>query len=343
MSLILKGFGKVLKNKEILAPINLTIKVNEIVAIQADMEHMNAFLSLVEGKRSYITNEIMMNEQSLQGCEDLFIYRPDMGEYKRLTPEQCIQFWCDLYKVKINIDNVLALTELTHIRNKKNKHLTFSEKKRLQFARSLVQNTSIFIFQEPTYQLDLQSKQVFNRVLNEILKNGGIVIVFTSSLEEGVRMATKVFRLNSRGLQEVELGDEGEKEAEVKEDETDSLIENDTVYQRKFEKISAKSDDKYILFDPLEIDFVETRERQTILHVNNEEFYSTVSMKEIESKLIPYGFYRCHRSYLVNLQRVREVVVWSKNSYSLTLDKGNEQTVPLSKSRYGELKAFLNW
>ncbi|WP_082406969.1 LytTR family DNA-binding domain-containing protein [Bacillus sp. JCM 19041] len=128
-----------------------------------------------------------------------------------------------------------------------------------------------------------------------------------------------------------------------KEDEPDSLNESDTVVQKRFEKISAKADDKYILFDPLEIDFVETRERQTILHVNNEEFYSTVSMKEIENKLLPYGFYRCHRSYLVNLQRVREVVVWSKNSYSLTLDKGNDNYVPLSKSRYGELKERLNW
>ncbi|WP_054709509.1 ATP-binding cassette domain-containing protein [Bacillus sp. JCM 19041] len=203
MPLHFKGFGKVLGNKEILSPIDLTINENEIVAIQADMEHMNAFLSLIQEDRSYLTNELMMNGQSLQGCEALFMYRSTMGEYNRLTPEQHVRFWCDLYNENVDIDSVLTLTELDHIRNKKSKRLTISEKKRLQFARSLLQNTTIFIFQEPTYQIDLQSKQVFNRVLNELRKKNAMVIVFTSSLEEGIRMATKVFRLNSRAYKKL--------------------------------------------------------------------------------------------------------------------------------------------
>ncbi|MCM3322600.1 LytTR family transcriptional regulator DNA-binding domain-containing protein [Cytobacillus kochii] len=243
-----------------------------------------------------------------------------------------------MYGVRVDIERILALAELNEVRNKKNKGLTFSEKKRLQFARSLIQPTTIYIFQEPTYHIDLQSKQVMNRILNELLKKDSFIIILTSSLEESIRIGTKVFRLTDRGLQRLEYNEEAEEEVEEKEA---SDTEDETIYQQRFEKISAKSDDKFILFDPLEIDFVETRDRQTILHVNNEEFISTVSMKDIETRLHIYGFFRCHRSYLVNLQRVREVVVWSKNSYSLTLE--NEKTVPLSKSRYGELKELLNW
>ncbi|GAJ98930.1 ABC transporter ATP-binding protein [Geomicrobium sp. JCM 19055] len=167
----------------------------------------------------------------------------------------------------------------------------------------------------------------------------GVVILLTSSLEEGIRLGSKVYRLNDRGMQEVELDEEIIEQEEVK----DEIPNDEELFQQRFEKISAKTEDKFILFDPLEIDYIETRERQTVLHVNNEEFYSTVTMKDLETKLLPYGFYRCHRSYLVNLQRVREVIVWSKNSYSLTLDSRNEQVVPLSKSKYGELKALLNW
>ncbi|WP_461611049.1 LytTR family transcriptional regulator DNA-binding domain-containing protein [Cytobacillus kochii] len=338
MSLIFEGFGKVVGNTVVLPSIQLTIEKKDVVAIQADMEYMHAFLSLMEEDRSYMTNEIRLSDGVLRGVEDLFFYRTNMGEYKRLTPEQTIRFWCDLYGVRVDIERILALAELNEVRNKKNKGLTFSEKKRLQFARSLIQPTTIYIFQEPTYHIDLQSKQVLNRILNELLKKDSFIIILTSSLEESIRIGTKVFRLTDRGLQRLEYNEEAEEEVEEKEA---SDTEDETIYQQRFEKISAKSDDKFILFDPLEIDFVETRDRQTILHVNNEEFISTVSMKDIETRLHIYGFFRCHRSYLVNLQRVREVVVWSKNSYSLTLE--NEKTVPLSKSRYGELKELLNW
>lgn len=338
MSLIFEGFGKVVGNTVVLPSIQLTIEKKDVVAIQADMEYMHAFLSLMEEDRSYMTNEIRLSDGVLRGVEDLFFYRTNMGEYKRLTPEQTIRFWCDLYGVRVDIERILALAELNEVRNKKNKGLTFSEKKRLQFARSLIQPTTIYIFQEPTYHIDLQSKQVMNRILNELLKKDSFIIILTSSLEESIRIGTKVFRLTDRGLQRLEYNEEAEEEVEEKEA---SDTEDETIYQQRFEKISAKSDDKFILFDPLEIDFVETRDRQTILHVNNEEFISTVSMKDIETRLHIYGFFRCHRSYLVNLQRVREVVVWSKNSYSLTLE--NEKTVPLSKSRYGELKELLNW
>ncbi|MDM5209472.1 LytTR family transcriptional regulator DNA-binding domain-containing protein [Cytobacillus kochii] len=338
MSFIFEGFGKVVGNTVVLPSIQLTIEKKDVVAIQADMEYMHAFLSLMEEDRSYMTNEIRLSDGVLRGVEDLFFYRTNMGEYKRLTPEQTIRFWCDLYGVRVDIERILALAELNEVRNKKNKGLTFSEKKRLQFARSLIQPTTIYIFQEPTYHIDLQSKQVLNRILNELLKKESFIIILTSSLEESIRIGTKVFRLTDRGLQRLEYNEEAEEEVEEKEA---SDTEDETIYQQRFEKISAKSDDKFILFDPLEIDFVETRDRQTILHVNNEEFISTVSMKDIETRLHIYGFFRCHRSYLVNLQRVREVVVWSKNSYSLTLE--NEKTVPLSKSRYGELKELLNW
>ncbi|MDQ0185849.1 LytTR family transcriptional regulator DNA-binding domain-containing protein [Cytobacillus sp. FSL R5-0569] len=340
MSLIFEGFGKVVGNQVVLPSIQLIVEQKDVVAIQTDMEYMHAFLTLMEEDRSYLANEIRLSDGVIRGMEDLFFYRTEMGEYKRLTPDETVRFWCDLYSVKVDIDRMMTLAELNEVRKKKNKGLTYSEKKRLQFVRSLIQPATIFIFQEPTYQLDLQSKQVFNRIVNELVKREGKIMIFTSSLEESIRMGTKVFRLTSRGLQQLEYNDDAE-EVIVEKEANDP--DEEPTYQQRFEKISAKLDDKYILFDPLEIDFVETRDRQTILHVNNEEFISTISMKDIENKLHIYGFFRCHRSYLVNLQRVREVVVWSKNSYSLTLDQANEKTVPLSKSRYGDLKDLLNW
>lgn len=63
-----------------------------MVAIQADMEYMHAFLSLMEEDRSYMTNEIRLSDSVLRGAEDLFFYRTNMGEYKRLTPSKRFVF-----------------------------------------------------------------------------------------------------------------------------------------------------------------------------------------------------------------------------------------------------------
>lgn len=309
MTLIFNQFNKISGNKTLLPTIELTIGGKEIIAIQSETEYMRTFIDLLEYQSTYTSKRIHMDKNALTGPEQVFIYRHEMGLYKRLIPEQTIRFWCELHQTNIETNRLLDISELDHVRSTNNRRLTFSEVRRLHFARSLIQKTSIYVFEDPTYKLDLQSKQIFNRILDEITESGGIVIILTSSLEEGIRLGTKVYRITDRGIQEVEIDDENEEN-----DEPDDEDKKENVHQIKFEKIAAKYEDKYILFDPLEIDYVETRERQTILHINDEEFISTISLKELTDKLLPYGFYRCHRSYLVNLQRVREVIVWSKNS-----------------------------
>lgn len=52
-----------------------------------------------------------------------------------------------------------------------------------------------------------------------------------------------------------------------------------TSMQVQLDKISAKVEDKIILFNPLEIDYIEARDGQTYLFVNDEEFASSSTIK----------------------------------------------------------------
>ena len=63
-----------------------------------------------------------------------------------------------------------------------------------------------------------------------------------------------------------------------------------------------------------------------------------MTLDELEQKLKNFGFYRCHRSYLVNIQKVTEIVRWTRSSYSLRLANYKEFMVPLSKAKIQELK-----
>ncbi|MBQ9826615.1 MAG: response regulator transcription factor [Firmicutes bacterium] len=59
---------------------------------------------------------------------------------------------------------------------------------------------------------------------------------------------------------------------------------------------------------------------------------SAVQLNEIESKLAPQGFFRCHRSYLVNMRHLTRI-----GQSELTLSDGS--TVPLSRHRSKEFLA----
>ncbi|MDX8046513.1 LytTR family DNA-binding domain-containing protein [Gracilibacillus sp. S3-1-1] len=130
-----------------------------------------------------------------------------------------------------------------------------------------------------------------------------------------------------------------ETKKETESYETDASLEIEQTFQ--LNKISAKVEDKIILFDPQEIDYIESKNGQSILFTRGEGFSTGLTLKELELQLQSQGFFRCHRSYIVNLQKIREVITWTRNSYSLSLIDKKSSEVPLSKSKLAKLKELL--
>lgn len=106
-------------------------------------------------------------------------------------------------------------------------------------------------------------------------------------------------------------------------------------------KIPANRDDRMILFHATEINYIESADGATLLYVDGEAYPCVMSLGQLEKRLQSFGFYRCHRSYLVNLQQVREIEAWTKDSYILKLDDSKGSKVPLSKNKFHALKKQL--
>ena len=66
-------------------------------------------------------------------------------------------------------------------------------------------------------------------------------------------------------------------------------------------------------------------------------------MSELEQRLSRSGFFRAHRGYLVNLQHVKEVIPYTRDSYSLRLKDPEGTKIPLSKTAARELRAILGY
>jgi ABC-2 type transport system ATP-binding protein len=63
-----------------------------------------------------------------------------------------------------------------------------------------------------------------------------------------------------------------------------------------------------------------------------------MTMDELEQNLIEFGFFRSHRSYLVNIQRIARIERYTRSSFNLTLSNPEGTTIPLAKGRALQLK-----
>lgn len=325
---------KIEQNTILLPELNVTVEKGDIIAVQTENEYMEHLFELFNHPQN-IKKETMTLPEG--GFQRVYLFQQEDGLYKRLTVMQMLRFWCKLYHHQADLEMILNVCDLHSCTSMKTKQLTLSQQRRLQFALALIQPADVYIFKDPSLALDLQSKHVLHHLLLHLAENGGAVLLFTPTLEEAIRLGSVVYRYSSRGIKQVEQGME---EADVRKEEEN--VEEVTSTQVQLDKISAKIEDKIILFNPLEIDYIEARDGQTFLFVNNEEFPSSNTIKSLEERLLPLGFFRCHRSYLVNLQRVREIIIWSKNSYSLSLDNPSKSSIPLSKGNYSKLKELIH-
>jgi ABC-2 type transport system ATP-binding protein len=100
---------------------------------------------------------------------------------------------------------------------------------------------------------------------------------------------------------------------------------------------------KVALLNPADILYAEASSGHTLLMTKDAKLDSQYTLQELEERLKRSGFFRAHRSFLVNLQHVREVIPYSRNSFSLKLNEDNHTENPLSKNSAAELRDMLNY
>jgi DNA-binding LytR/AlgR family response regulator len=64
-------------------------------------------------------------------------------------------------------------------------------------------------------------------------------------------------------------------------------------------------------------------------------------MENVERELTPFGFMRIHRSYVVNLARIREISRRGKGVLTLSTHPQKQETIPVSRRCAVELRQHL--
>ena len=74
-------------------------------------------------------------------------------------------------------------------------------------------------------------------------------------------------------------------------------------------------------------------------NVEGESNYRTI--EELQSNLDPDVFWRVHRSFLVNINRIKEVIPWFKSSFQLRMDDKKHTEIPVSRVQTRRLRELL--
>ena len=89
-----------------------------------------------------------------------------------------------------------------------------------------------------------------------------------------------------------------------------------------------------------EIDWIESSGNYVNLHVGSRVYPLRETMTRIDERLLPMGFQRVHRSAIVNLDRVAEIVAFDTGDGEAKLN--TDATVPVSRRFRQELRERLN-
>ncbi|MGC9334391.1 MAG: LytR/AlgR family response regulator transcription factor [Anaerolineae bacterium] len=90
-----------------------------------------------------------------------------------------------------------------------------------------------------------------------------------------------------------------------------------------------------------EVDWIDAEREEVFVHVGEESYPIRRTLSQLEARLDPACFFRAHRSAIVNLDRVQEIIPWFKGSHKLRLTTGAE--VELSRRRARALRELLRW
>ncbi|WP_438433472.1 LytTR family transcriptional regulator DNA-binding domain-containing protein [Gorillibacterium sp. sgz500922] len=327
-----------------LRDLNLNAAEGQRVSLECDDAISDLLIGLILGtewqNRGSILLAGMDNREFLQTRAGTVgvIFRQE-SFYPKMTVEAYVRFFAELAGHSVDVRDVLARLALLDSAKVKIHELNRGQRKRLALARERIKRPMLLLFQEPNLNMDRENMAILLDNLEQLSQEGTCVVNMSAFFRDTLLMGGQSYRLDDDGLVELQTGLEETPPAEAALSLSAAAEPVAPVY--RIEKIPARLEDRILLFDPMEIDFVESETGASTLSVRGDRFPCALSMTELEERLRHFGFFRCHRSYLVNLQRLKEVVTFTRNSYSLSLDDRCKSSIPLSKGRLDELKEIL--
>ena len=125
-------------------------------------------------------------------------------------------------------------------------------------------------------------------------------------------------------------------------DDLEKVIEAVQARQGRREQIAIRTGDKFILVQAEEVVHASLVDEAIV--VATQSMYGTSNYRtldELQTRLDPAVFWRVHRSHLVNITKIKEIVPWFSRNYLLKMKDPKTTEIPVSRAQTRRLREYL--
>jgi ABC-2 type transport system ATP-binding protein len=327
----IQGLQKIGDQGPLLQIERLAVEAGQIVALTGPVDSgLDALFDLLLGRSPPTLGTARVDGLDPRRDRDAFsrqvgVLFPEDGLYRHRSPLGNLRFHCRLRGLpRSRAGEVLALVGLADQARVRLARLPTGARRRLAFGCALLHQPRVLLLSEPFARCDAASLSLLNRLIRRLAAGGAAVLILAGDEAHLPPLCDTIHVLSQGRI--VESHDP----------------QADARAALPF-KIPARLEGKVALVNPADILFVSVEQSRAFLHTAADRLPTQFTLTELEERLARSGFFRAHRGYLVNLQRVKEVIPYTRNSYSLILDDQAETEIPLSKSAARELRDLLGY
>ncbi|HEX7917420.1 LytTR family DNA-binding domain-containing protein [Rudaea sp.] len=121
----------------------------------------------------------------------------------------------------------------------------------------------------------------------------------------------------------------------------DKIHDNDALaLPRRLSKIPVYRANRLVLIEVEDTLRLESADHYTWIVTATDKYLSNLSLSDLEERLDPAVFFRCHRSHIVNLHHVREVER-DGDTLHLVFDKPNSARIPVSRTHTRDFRELM--
>jgi len=109
-----------------------------------------------------------------------------------------------------------------------------------------------------------------------------------------------------------------------------------TAAEGEFHKLAVRKGGRTVLLDLEEVVYVSAKNKSTYVHTYENQYLVDLTLSELEERLSSDAFRRLHRSYMINLNKVKEIVR-AEGAYMVVVADRDETQVPVARR---QVKSF---
>jgi two-component system, LytTR family, response regulator len=125
-------------------------------------------------------------------------------------------------------------------------------------------------------------------------------------------------------------------------DQVERIVQLMSERQSRRERVAVKVGERFLLVQAEEIIYASLTDDS--INIVTSQLAGTSNFRtldELQSRLDPSVFWRVHRSHLVNINKVKEIVPWFSRNYILRMKDAKATEIPVSRAQTKRLREYL--